>query len=242
MNEGARTRLGHQLGGLRRRIIATGIMLKDWEDLIDEDLAVRIAEARAEGFVEGETKQAILELQAQDRFLAETKCKNCGHPLNGNPPPAEEPKPMTIHIATLIAKLKSDEGCVKTWSDVEADLTALVSTAKQAQARKDAKIAGDSDFGDIIEAEILKAAGLAPAPEPAPPAEEPMTVARVDARLDSGCYDQDPNDCGSVHNLTADLTALLQAQARRDAKVADDSHYNAGPLLANDIRKAAGLK
>lgn len=30
------------------------------------------------GFTEGECKQAILELQGQDRFLSELKCKKCG--------------------------------------------------------------------------------------------------------------------------------------------------------------------
>lgn len=142
MGSSPKTALGERLLELRRRIVAIGTPLCDWDELIDVELPARIAEA-----VEAEKKRWVTLLtKAKDVAIKKAEyplacslrdCRDAGicwapepEPLEP-PPPADEP--MTVE--KLATKWAAFGGCI--WQKppaFKADLTDLVKD----QARQDA--------------------------------------------------------------------------------------------------------
>lgn len=105
-------------------------------------------------------------------------------------------------------------------------------------AHSDAYENGDQSLGTALGDVLNKVCS----PEPEPPASEPMTIEMVTERLQKRGYVAP--DLYDWTRLRADLTALVQAQARRDAELLRTkcAEGSLGREWANDILEAAGLE
>ena len=120
------------------------------------DLVHLVQAARDKGFEEGETKQALLEFQSRDRFLAECACEKCGGHVTRKPSELAA-EPMTVE--NLIEKLALGRyDGDRHWDDLRSDVFDLVLE----QARRDAELVSESGGGGARAMcdTILESAGL----------------------------------------------------------------------------------
>lgn len=147
-------------------------------------------------------------------------------------------EPMTI--ATMIAKLSAVSNA--DWATIRRDLQALVQAARdkgfeEGEAKQAIlEIQGRDRF--FAEAKCMNCGdSLKDSRREPPPADGPMTIEKM---IEEWWESLGP--CCLRHKVKGELLNLVQAQARRDAEIANSSNYSGRRAIASDILKAAGLK
>lgn len=235
-----KTGFGERVHELRKRIMAVGTPLRDWDELIEVELPARITKAVAEAVAdERERMLASVAImfdkgseQSRDKLFASIRNAIACSELV--PPPVPPPEPMTI--ATMMEKLLAGYPVWKDECDLRSDLTALVQAARdkgfEEGESKQAILEVQGRDGFLAESKCRNCGhSLKDSRRHPPPAEKPMTTSSARGRLAVIVHNTYEN-----HRIVEDVvTTLVQDQARRDAercsKVAmerSESHWRAG--------------
>lgn len=131
-----KTGFGERVHELRKRIMAVGTPLRDWDELIEVELPARITKAVAEAVADERERMLASVAIMFDRGSEQSRDKLFASIRNAIACSEPVPRPEPITIATMMEKLLAGYPVWKDECDLRSDLTALV----QAQARRSADL------------------------------------------------------------------------------------------------------